>query len=254
MLGLPADMKDLMTLFLIAGRFGGVMATAPAFSNRHLPARIRMGFALLVAFVLTPLHRSNPVPSGASAIAAAMTTEVLVGIAIGFAASLVFMAVQVAGEITDMSAGFTVSMQFNPALGIQASVLAQLQVTLATLLFLAIDGHHSVIAAAADSFRVLPLGAALSAASAARSIDLAAELFSLGVRMALPAVISLMLTDVALSMIARTAPQINLFTVGIPLKMGVGLLAVLAGFPVFVSLTTDALRTIGASMLRIAAH
>lgn len=254
MAGLPADIKDLMTLFLIAGRFGGVMATAPAFSNRHLPARIRFGLTLLLASVLAPLHRSHSVPTEASALAVAMATEVLIGLAIGFAASLVFMAVQVAGEMTDMSAGFTVSMQFNPALGIQASVLAQLQVTLATLLFLAIDGHHSVIAAAADSFRVLPLGAALPTASTAHCIDLAAELFSLGVRMALPAVISLMLTDVALSMIARTAPQINLFTVGMPLKMGIGLLVVLAGFPILASLTADALRTIGASMLRITAH
>ncbi|MGQ9524421.1 MAG: flagellar biosynthetic protein FliR, partial [Armatimonadota bacterium] len=226
----------------------------PVFSNRHLPARVRMGLTLIVASVLVPLRRPQTIPTDASALAAAMVIEVLIGLAIGFAASLVFMAVQVAGELTDMSAGFTISMQFNPAFGIQASVLAQLQLTLATLLFLAIDGHHSVIAAAADSYRVLPLGTALSTASTAHIVDLTAELFSLGVRMALPAVISLILTDLALSMIARTAPQINLFTVGMPLKMGVGLLVVLAGFPVLASLTTDALRGVGTLMLRITAR
>jgi flagellar biosynthetic protein FliR len=245
MLPIPADIKEVATILLIFGRFGGVMAAAPVLSNRHLPARIKIAFSLLVGFALAPLYRTAEIPTNASALALAMVGEVLIGLAIGFVAGLAFMAVHVAGEMADVSIGFTMATQYNPALGVHAPVLTQLQTTLAALLFLGMDGHHTVLTATADSIKLLPLGSVLPASSALRCVDLVAGLFSVGVRMALPTVASLVIADAALALLARTAPQINLFTVGVPVKMGVGLLVVMIGLPVLVSLTAETLHAVG---------
>jgi flagellar biosynthetic protein FliR len=234
MLTLSFDQAQLLRFLLLFCRVGGVMIQAPLIGSERIPARMKAGLALMIAVVLTPVAQSATMQETALAIALAAAGELMVGLAIGFAAKLIFAAVTVAGEMADLQAGFGFAGLVSPQTGEHTSVIGQLQMSVAWLIFLGANGHHTVLDGLGGSLAMLPLGAAPEPCAAALT-KAAAALIATGLRMAAPVVAAVMLSDLALGLLTRAAPQMNLLAVGFPIKLAVGLWATLLALPLLAS-------------------
>jgi len=171
--------------------------------------------------------------------------ETIVGLVIGFVTTLVFTAIQLAGDYIDLQSGFSFATMFDPVYGAQTAVAGRLHHLLAGLLFFVTNAHHILLSGLADSFRLLPVGQfSLDPAVAGGVVDLFAALFAVAVRIAAPVVAAVFLADVALAMISRAVPQMNILMSGLPLKLGVGIVGMLVALPVAVAMSSNLLADI----------
>lgn len=222
----------LLSLF----RFAGMMAIAPVFSHRTFPIQLRFAFSMLVAILIFPFLDAERFvsPSDLWALLGIGVTEFLLGAMIGFAFYLLFAAVQFAGGIIGFQIGFAIVNVIDPTSSENISIIGQFQYLLALLLFLAMNGHHLILSGLLDSFILVPLGEVTFRFSGAAALArLSAGVFILAVKIASPVMLALLLTDTALGIIARTVPQMNVFIVGFPLKIAIGLFVVGLSLPVF---------------------
>lgn len=233
--------------FLILVRVTTVIMTLPVISSRNVPVIAKIGAAGILAFVLTPTIATS-MPAGVASASAgalpfiiAIAQEILLGLIFGFAVQLVFTSIQMAGQLLGIQMGLNIATTIDPITQAnQVSYLDQLYALLAGMVFLTINGHHMAIQALAASFTIVPLGQFhLGDAVATDLIALVAQSFTISVRMGLPIAAALLLTDIAFLIIGRTAPQMNIFMVGQPVKIGVGLVAFFLALPTMVSLMTD---------------
>lgn len=221
-----------MTFLLVLARVGGIFTTAPVFGNVNVTPMVRVAIALALTFVFLPMAKITDVPSDLLPFVAAIGKEVVVGLAMGFMASLMFTAIQMAGAYIDLQVGFGFAQIVDPMTRESHAVLSQFQNFAATLLFLALNGHHLMITGLADSFSILPLGTmAIKGAAVGGLVEAFAGIFLAALKIGAPVVGAIFLTDVALGILARTVPQLNVFVVGLPAKMAVALLAVIAVMP-----------------------
>ena len=213
------------SLFWALGRVAGLCLVAPVFSSSMVPARIRIGLILVLTLILAPLASAAIDPlSGAGVVA--MLGQVLVGAAIGFVLRMAFEAVALGGELVSQSMSLGFASVADPQTGASSTVLSQFYLMLVTLLFVVMDGHLRLIALLADSFHGLPAGEpAISAKGLYAVAGFAAELFAGGVRVALPAMTSLLVVNIGFAAISRAAPSMNLFAVGFPITVSLGFIA-----------------------------
>ena len=226
--------KHFVTFLLVLARVGGIFTSAPMFSNNHVAVQVRVVLSVALAFVLLPfaVGQVTTVPTDALPLATAVVKEVVVGILIGMVGLLLFTAVQVAAEIIDMQMGFGFAKIVDPMLEIQASVVAQFQNMLATLVFLVSNAHYLVLRGLADSFTALPVGAMALGGTVVNGFStLFGQLFVAALKIGGPIVGILLLTEIALGVLARTVPQLNIFVLGFPVKIIVGMLTVLLVVP-----------------------
>lgn len=227
---------QLQLFLLLLVRVSGLFLAAPIFEHRSFPTLGKVGLAFLVVLVCMPAVQSIAAPQPATLIelAALALQELMIGILTGFFFSLLFKAAEMAGAITGFQVGLAISQAFDPNSGEQVSVIGRLWVIMASLIFLAINGHHLVIQAFADSCRVIPPGQmVISGDTALVMIKYTAYVFVLAVKIAAPVMVTLTLADVALGTISKLMPTMNIFIVGFPLKIGVGLMVVALSLPVF---------------------
>jgi flagellar biosynthetic protein FliR len=223
---------SVVTFLLVLARVGGIFTTAPIFGNVNVTPMVRVAVALALAFVFMPMARITSVPTELLPFVAAVIKEAIVGLAMGFLASLMFAAIQMAGAYVDLQVGFGFAQIVDPMTRESHAVLSQFQNFAATLLFLALNGHHLMISGLADSFGILPLGAmAIKGGAVSGLVTAFAGIFLAALKIGAPVVGAIFLTDVALGILARTVPQLNVFVVGLPAKMAVALLAVIAVLP-----------------------
>lgn len=222
---------------LIFGRISGFFLTAVPFSGRNIPVQVKVGFASFVAFLIfTVLLPEKVVISGeVFGYFLQFLGEVLVGFIIGFLTQLVFGAFQLAGQIMDMQMGFGIVNVVDPQYGIQIPVLGNFKYILALLFFLTIDGHHLLLEGLVRSYELIPLGTMSISGSIYKYIfELAGGMFVTALKVSLPVVAALFITDLALGVVARTVPQMNVFIVGLPLKIGVGLVLLIVVLPLYI--------------------
>jgi flagellar biosynthetic protein FliR len=220
------------TFVLVLARISGLMATAPVLGHLTVPVRVRAGFAGVLAAALAPVVTPAPEAASLFAVAGLVAVEGAVGVVIGLAAQLVLAGVQLGGQLAGIQMGFGIVNLIDPQTHAQVSVIAQWEQLLALLVFLVLDVHHLLLQALIGSFQAAPPGAVLiSAASLYGVVALAADLFVVGVRVAAPVLVALLLTNGALGVLARTVPQLNVFVVGFPLNIGVGLIVLGASLP-----------------------
>lgn len=227
-------------------RAGAALATMPVISSRNIPAPAKIGAAALLAFVITPtLPNATSAPTQ-SPFLLAIGQELLVGVLFGFVVQVVFNGIQMAGQLLGIQMGLNLAATLDPlGQGSQINYVDQLYSLLAGMVFLTINGHHQVIQALQNSFAVVPLGTfALGQAVADDLVSLLAQATIISIRIGLPIAAALFLTDVAFLIIGRTAPQMNIFFVGQPVKIGVGLVAFFLALPVAVALMSDVFRGI----------
>lgn len=215
----------LGSLLWAMGRIGGLCLVAPVFSSMVIPLRVRAAVVMVLTMVLAPLAPATIDPLSADGVAT-MAGQILIGAAVGFVLRLVFEAVSFGGQLVaqSMSLGFAESI--NPHGGGSSTVLSQFYLALVTLLFLAMDGHLRLIALLADSFRSLPPGtSAINLNGLQAVVGFGAQLFAGAVRVALPAMTSLLVVNIGFAAISRAAPSMNLFAVGFPITVSLGFIA-----------------------------
>ena len=214
-------------------RILAVFSSAPVLSSRAFPLRAKIGLALLVAFAAQPSLPDQPVISinGPEAFGA-VAQQVAVGLAIGFAVRLVLAAFELAGQIVGFQMGLGFAAFFDPASSAQSSAMGRLYGTLAALLFVVLNGHLMLIQAVIQSFQAFPVDQNVLQALATMQLQqLGSKLFASAFWIALPVVAMLMFANLALGIVSRVAPQMNIYAIGFPVTLVVGLVGVTATLP-----------------------
>jgi flagellar biosynthesis protein FliR len=214
----------LAALFFPMVRVLALVATAPVFNNAGLSRRIRLIVGLAITLGLYPALPPLPAISPGSGVGMAILVEqALIGVAMGFTLRLVFGAVDLAGEMIGLQMGLSFAVFYDPQTSAQSSVVAEFLNLIATLVFLAIDGHLMLLMALAKSFSLLPIGGTvLGGGAIAGLVKWGTVVFSSGLMLSLPLIAALLITNIALGVLTRAAPQLNLFAVGFPVTMFAG--------------------------------
>jgi flagellar biosynthetic protein FliR len=225
-------------------RVGGFVLAAPIASEGVVPGLVKIVLTLSLAFLLGPLIE---VPSGLSIFSAAgMLTavmELLIGIAIGMVVQVAFESLVFAGQSISLTMGLGFATLVDPQRGAQVPVLGQLFMIFGTLTYLSINGHLMLLGALAQSFHTLPIGAPLSRNFLWSLVAWGAQVFDTGLLIALPAVIALVIVNLALGVITRAAPQLNLFGIGFTITLASGFFVLLAGLDGIMSGITSLINT-----------
>ncbi|HEY0973716.1 MAG TPA: flagellar biosynthetic protein FliR [Solimonas sp.] len=214
-------------------RIGALFMLAPVLGARNVPARIRLGLAAAITLIVAPLL---PVPAPLEMFSGlwwrTLFEQLAIGLCMGFTLLLVFEAVVLGGELIAYSMGLSFAQLADPLRGVSTPVVGQFLLIVVTLLFLALGGHLIVIELMLRSFRSLPVAAGgFGSAQLGALLTYSGTLFAGGVLLGLPVVTALLLANLALGVIGRSAPSLNLFAVGFPVTLMAGLLLLRAGLP-----------------------
>lgn len=206
------------------------IAAAPLWSTAGIPRRTRLILGLAISVALTPTLPPLPgIAPGSLSGLAVLGHEFLVGIAMGFAVRVVFSVTDLAGEFIALQMGLGFATAYDPLNSSQTPVISEYLGLLTLLLFMALNGHLIFIATLAESFHAIPIGNALPGPGSWLNIaELGGKIFSLALLLALPIVVALMIVNVALAVLTRAAPQLNIFALGFPLTLAGGFFALAA--------------------------
>jgi flagellar biosynthetic protein FliR len=221
--------KLIPNFFFILLRAGIVLMMLPFFSSRSFPRQFRIGIAVAIALVLAPIVEFRLAQASLTAI---VVREVMFGMIFGLAARFVFFSVDVAGHVMSSTTGLSMATAFNPEIG-PSTEIAQLYAITATLLFFAADVHHDLIALFVKSYEWLPAGTVNAEAMFMAGVSFATKIFIIGLKLSAPVVIIMLITNILLGFIYRAVPQMNVFFVGQPVYIFLGLLTMMIGLPVF---------------------
>lgn len=232
---------------LIFTRVGAILLTAPLFSSGSIPVHVKIGLSFMLAVIVFPLVSVNDIlVLPLASLGIAMAGEVLIGVIIGFTARLLFAAVQLAGQLVGFQMGFGIVNVIDPQTSAQVSIIAQFENIITLLIFMAVNAHHWFIMAIAKSFEVVPLLAFSFTNSLMEAlVRLSCDMFVVAAKVAAPIIAILLFTSVALGLLARTVPQMNIFIVGFPLKLAIGLLAVGLTLPLLSTLLRNLFQGLG---------
>ena len=210
-------------------RVGAMIIFVPILGSRQIPAVLKIGLILFLSIAIFPLVQDRPIPEpkGLFDLSKFLMVDMTIGLGIAYISRLIFAAVQVAGTVVDFQMGFGVVNVIDPQTDTQVSVTAQLQNILAVFIFLAIDAHHYIFQAIVDSFFVInPFEINFASVTPEYVLHLFSATFTTAVKISAPVMAILFFLSVGLGLVARTVPQMNVFIVGFPLQIGVGLLMV----------------------------
>jgi len=220
-------------------RVSSLLVTAPIFGSREIPNQVKAGLAGLLSLVLLPLVKSTLGATGPTTVygmVSVLLGQAVVGLMIGLVVSLLFVAVRIGGSLTDYQMGFTQASTFNPQFNETVSPIANLQYRYALVLYLVANGHWLLLAALERSFVTLPVSH-LSLAGLSQSFtDVTFQALVMGLQIAAPAGAVLLVTDIAFAFLNKTMPSMQVFYVGMPVKVLVGFVVVLAVLPLLTAI------------------
>ena len=222
----PIEYQKFLFVLL---RVGALIMFFPILGSPQVPGRIKIGLILFVSIAVFPIVRATPMhdPKSLFELVVNLFSQITIGLAVAYSARLMFTAVQIAGTVVDFQMGFGVVNVIDPQTETQVSVTAQFQNILAILFFLALDAHHIIIGAIVESFFLInPFQINFSTFTPEIILLLFKATFVTAVKIAAPIMAILFFISVGLGLVARTVPQMNVFIVGFPLQIGVGLLMV----------------------------
>ena len=219
-------------------RILALVSSAPVLGNTSVPARVKVGLAFVLTLVLAPILGTMPVVDPGSAIGLLiLAQQVVIGVAIGFTMRIIFTAVEMAGNIAGMQMGLGFATFFDPQNAAQIPVVGQFLGLLATVLFLAMNGHLYMIEILAQSFQALPVVPPPFSAAGWRALaGWGGEIFLAGLLLSMPIMAALLITNLALGIMTRAAPQLNVFSVGFPITLAAGFVVLAIALPYFVPL------------------
>jgi flagellar biosynthetic protein FliR len=245
---------DPQMLLLTFMRVSGFIFTAPIFGSRVVPVAIKVWFSVLFAFALMPMIKLNgTLPafgSGGYFILAAR--EVLLGLLIGFICNFFVYGVEFAGHMVGFQMGFGASTAFDPMSEVQASVVGRFQGLLALTLFLVMNGHHIMVSSFVSSYRLVPpMLAGFAGRAGTELVTATASIFTIAVRVSIPALVALFLAHIAIAMLAKTIRTMNVFTIGFPVKIALGLTIIGFSMPYFAYVLSKAIAGTNTDLARL---
>lgn len=229
-----AQITAWLALFLFPFvRILSMVASAPILGNNKVPARVKIGLSVLLTLIIAPTLDIQPGIDPASAQGIfILVQQILAGLAMGFILRLIFTAVEMAGDIIGVQMGLGFAIFFDPQNASYMPVVAQLLGIIAALLFLGMDGHLAMLAALANSFHTFPISSTVPAALAFHTVaGWGGSIFAYALQLSMPVIGLLLITNLALGILTRSAPQLNLFAVGFPVTLAVGLVALMLLMP-----------------------
>jgi len=220
-----------------------LFTAAPVLSQRVVPRRVRLALAALIVVCAQPSLPEMPqIPLDSTTAFMAVLAEVLIGLSLGFAARIVFSAVEFAGELIGLQMGLNYAGFFDPATGGQTTAVSRFYGTIVSWIFIIINGHLLMIASVVKSFNAFPVSAEPFAFLRTLQPQVwGSEIFSLGLWIALPLIGMLLFVNLVMGIISRVASQMNVFSVGFPITLGVGLIGMLLTLPMMQAPFTMAL-------------
>lgn len=238
--------KYIPNFFLIMIRAGFVLLMLPFFGSKTIPSTFKIGLIIAVAAVLTPVIdfkvREEEIPLF-------VIRELFIGMTLGIVARSVFLAIEMAGQIMSNTMGLSIATFFNPEIG-QSTEVARLLSSLLMLIFLSLDAHHDLIYIFARSYEWLPGGSFSLRSLLPEVINLTGSLFVISLKVSVPVVTAMVITNILFGFLYRAAPQMNVFFVGYPVYIFVGLFVILLSMPVFVNVSGNLSGLIREGMLR----
>lgn len=231
--------ESIYSFIFIFLRVSAMIAVMPIFGgDRTIPVGVKGGLSLVITFLIFPFVRMEPgfQLAGLIPMVVNMIGEVLIGVIIGFVARFIFAGIQFGGEVIGFQMGFSVVNIIDPVTSTQVSLISQLQYFLAMLVFLTVNAHHIFLSAVAESFvRIAPMPFHLSGKVISTLCLFSKDVFVVAVKISAPVVAVLIFTNVALGIVARTVPQINIFIIGFPLQIALGFIFLGLTAPIFVN-------------------
>lgn len=225
----------LITFLLIFLRSLGFIILTPIFGRREYPTSVKIGLSVLVSLIIYPTISDVGLSGNLQQEFISVLRETAIGLTLGYVTLLMFSALYIAGEIIDMEMGFGIVNVIDPQSRSQVPLTGNFYYMLALMIFLSINGHHHLITAIIKSFEMVPLGKAVFSDKIFYDIiSTFKDTFTIGVKISLPIVAMIFLTDFSMGIIARTVPQMNVFIVGLPIKIFVGIWGMIIVLPVFI--------------------
>ncbi len=214
----------IVGFLLTVARVGGLVTFAPFFGGSIVPMSIRLVLALGLSWAVFPavMDSYTTIPVGLLGLAVMTGKELLVGFLLGFSVKMVLASLDVAGHLMGFQLGFSFIQMVDPQTQVQSPFMASFLNLIAVMIFLGIDGHHWMIQAVVESYRVAGPGFQVSGALVAQLVTSLGQLFILGLQLSAPIVVMLFIVDVLFGILGRTAPQIHILIVGLPAKSLIG--------------------------------
>jgi flagellar biosynthesis protein FliR len=231
-----AQLDAWITAFIFPlARIFGLLASAPIFNNAAQPQRIRLGVGLVITLAIVPVLPPMPaVPAGSWIGFAILAQQAIIGVLLGFTLRIAFSAIDVAGDLIGMQMSLSFAVFYDPQNAGQTPVIAEFLGLLAMLIFLALNGHLLTLSVLVESFKLLPITATpFGAGGFASMLAWSSVLFSAGLLLALPLITALLIANLAMGVLARVAPQLNIFAVGFPVTLTAGFIVMMFSIPYF---------------------
>ena len=230
-------LPQLETFLVLISRIGGLLAALPVLSGRVVPMNVKVVLVLSLGALLAPSISLPTMPYDPGVLAAGLLSEMVIGLAIGLAVRLFFAALEVAGELIGVQMGFGVVQLFDPATSYHTPIMAQYFTLLASLVFLSLNAHMLIVATILSSYEAIPaFGASLSGAVGDDVLRLSQQMFTIGLKLAAPVLVVILLVNILLALLGRAVVQINVFVLSFPVTIAGGLVVLGLAMPFTISL------------------
>jgi len=220
--------SHVVAFFLVLVRVAPLFVIAPLFSSKYLPPQVRAAVGIGLAIGLTGVAaHGQRLPTGALALGGLVIEQLLVGGALAFALAAMFAAVQAAGSVLDAVSGFSFGAMLNPLTGTQDAILTQLYALVGTAVFIGLGGEAWALRGIGRTFDLVPLSGVVAARSVIDgAVSMFTSILTSALELAAPVMLAVVVTDVAFGMLSRVVPQLNVFSVGFPIRVGVAVIVV----------------------------
>ena len=252
MISLNISLPQLQLFFLVFLRVGAIIMSIPVFDSKSIPIFFKIALAFTTSLALFPILEVEPLPliTNFFAMGVSVAGEILLGLVIGFSIKLIFAGIQLAGQLAGYQMGMALANVMDPSASQQVPLLAQFNNLVALLIFITINAHYWFIRALAHSFQLVPpLNVNFSGSLMEHLIKMSGNMFVIGIQIGAPVIAALLITSVTFGLIARTVPQMNVFIVAMPLKIGVGLLFLGFSLPYFSTFLQKIFNGLGENIL-----
>lgn len=231
--------NHIAAFLLMMTRISGLCIIAPFFGSQNIPVRLRVGLTFIMAMLLFPvIDQKFPVdelPPTMLGYMISVIGELFVGWLIGMVAYIVIVAINMAGKIMDMQVGFAMVNVMDPTTNQQNALIGSFLYNLCIIIFLVVNGHHMLLGALVGSFESIPMGGVGMSMDLSRlMIDFTNGIFLTGMKVALPVTFAILMINVALGVLARTMPQMNIFVIGIPMHLMIGVFVLMMLVPFYI--------------------
>lgn len=254
----PLEILNKIDIFLLVFiRVTGIFVVSPIFGRKNLPTYLKIGFAFMLALIMVNFINVSEIDYSNSIYGYILLVfkEFIVGLSIGFISYVMFSAIYLAGQLIDMQIGFGMVNVLDPVSNIQIPITSNFYFIISMLVFLAVNGHLSIIKAVYESYNYVKIGgASLNENLVEDIIRVFGSMFVTGFKIAAPITAAILISDVALGVLAKTVPQLNVFVVGMPLKIFVGLIVIMTTMPMFIMLLEALFNDMNSEMFNLLEH